>query len=177
MKVAGKNIEYKGHHPLQGILKKSFEKGKMTPDDFVQLRGTRDMAFPKSDVDRLDEGLRRADAWREKDKALFEKNVSGYSELRKEINADEAHFERQRVAMSRSVGIGERKSLRSELEAKYPAAAAYIKAESFSEASNFEKASAGREAMKKIKTGYNPQNAISEMERKWEESTDRASAY
>ena len=175
MRVAGRDVEYKGYHPLEGMLKKSFDRSKIKTDDFVQVRGTMDMAFPASDVDRLDEGLRRADNWRTKDRETFEKNVPGYSDLRKEIDAEEEHFERQRLAISRSVGIGERKSSRAELESKYPAAAFYIKAESYARASNSDKAAAGREAMKRIKSGENPATVSAEMERKWREATDRAS--
>lgn len=53
----------------------------------------------------------------------------------------------------------------------YPDAAAYAKAVSFSEASNFEKAAIGRRAAQAIEGGEDPHTVIAEMEAAWQRAT------
>lgn len=54
-----------------------------------------------------------------------------------------------------------------ELNAKYPRAAAYIKAENYSCAANYAKSSAGRKALEKIINGEDYAQAIADMEAEW----------
>lgn len=60
------------------------------------------------------------------------------------------------------------------IAAQYPLAVMYAKAISYSYASNDEKASAGRNAMRKIEQGGDVCQAISEMESDWAEAAQRA---
>lgn len=53
------------------------------------------------------------------------------------------------------------------LNAKYPRAAAYIKAENYSCAANYAKSSAGRKALEKIINGEDYAQAIADMETEW----------
>ena len=55
------------------------------------------------------------------------------------------------------------------LTAKYPRATAYLKAEAWSLAENFRKASIGKEAMEEIIDGGDPKSIIDKMESKWAE--------
>ncbi len=54
-----------------------------------------------------------------------------------------------------------------EVSAKYPRAAAYIKAENMSYASNYTKSECGREALEKIINGYDYNEALKEADEKW----------
>lgn len=54
------------------------------------------------------------------------------------------------------------------LNAKYPRAAAYLKAESFENASNYAKAAAGKRAKERIINGEDYCAAIADMESEWE---------
>ena len=55
----------------------------------------------------------------------------------------------------------------AELRAKYPQAAAYIKAENWSYAAHYKKSSCGLHAMNQIREGEDYQKAIAEMEKEW----------
>lgn len=56
---------------------------------------------------------------------------------------------------------------------QYPASEAYAKAESYSIASNYAKAAAGRQTMKMIECGADPIIAIEAMEREWSAAAHR----
>lgn len=55
----------------------------------------------------------------------------------------------------------------AEISAKYPRAAAYVKAETWSYAANYVKADAGRKALEAIINGAEPEATIKEMEAEW----------
>lgn len=55
----------------------------------------------------------------------------------------------------------------ADLEAKYPRAAAYVKAEDYSLSSNHAKSSAGQKALEKIINGDDYATALNEMEDEW----------
>lgn len=57
---------------------------------------------------------------------------------------------------------------------KYPLAAAYAKAESYSMAHNYAKAAAGKRAMRAIEQGADPLQAVAEMEAEWADAAARA---
>lgn len=59
------------------------------------------------------------------------------------------------------------------LATEYPVAAAYLKAEGYSLASHYAKASAGRRAMERIEAGEDAAVVIAEMEREWTEHAMR----
>ena len=56
------------------------------------------------------------------------------------------------------------------LKAKYPRAAAYLKAEDWSCASHYAKAAAGSRACKRILAGEDYEKVIADMEREWEDN-------
>ena len=60
------------------------------------------------------------------------------------------------------------------LKAKYPRAAAYLKAESYKNAAHYQKSSAGRKALERIINGEPHETVIAEMEREW---TDAAMSH
>lgn len=57
-----------------------------------------------------------------------------------------------------------------ELSAQYPMATAVLRAESYSRAANYRKASAGRKAVERILDGEDWEKAISDMETEWHEA-------
>lgn len=61
----------------------------------------------------------------------------------------------------------EPKSDLSDLKAKYPRAAAYLYADSFSDSRNVGKSGAGQRAKKRILTGEDPEQVLKEMEAEW----------
>lgn len=61
-----------------------------------------------------------------------------------------------------------------EVSKKYPLAAAYAKAESYSMAHNYAKAAAGKRAMRAIEQGADPLQAVAEMGAEWTDAASRA---
>ena len=57
-----------------------------------------------------------------------------------------------------------------ELSARYPMAAAMLRAESYSRAANYRKAGAGRKAVERILDGEDWEKAISDTEAEWHEA-------
>lgn len=81
------------------------------------------------------------------------------------------HYEFQK-SFSDVGGLGVRKKPEYDFDAmytRYPRAAAYLKAESFANASNYMKANAGKNAKERIINGDNPETVIEEMEKEWHE--------
>lgn len=66
------------------------------------------------------------------------------------------------------------KSNPEELAQKYPRAAAYLLAQSYSGAGNYAKASAGRKAAERILNGEPHEKVIAEMEKEWEDAAHEA---
>lgn len=107
---------------------------------------------------------------RESGKRAIEKNVPGLEKLREARRYDD----QQRRIFNRSVEGGSgiirgnpNSTTASGLAKKYPRAAAYLKAESYFNSSNYMKSSFGKEAMNKIANGKSASAAIKEMEKKW----------
>lgn len=113
-------------------------------------------AAEKAESERKAEELRR--------------NVPGLDELRDAIAENERGYERMRREIQEGEGfIHSYKPIDIEaLRVKYPAAAAYLKAEKFSRSSHFIKANAGRKAMDIIVAGGDFEKAISDMEAEWQ---------
>lgn len=95
----------------------------------------------------------------------------------KELEAAKAEQAAYREALARAVDSGDGiypakpKSDPAELSAQYSMAAAMLRAESYSRAANYRKASAGRKAVERILDGEDWEKAISDMEAEWNEST------
>lgn len=95
----------------------------------------------------------------------------------KELEAAKAEQATYREAFARAVDSGDGiyptkpKSDPEKLSARYPAAAAILRAESYSCASNDRKASAGRKAVERILDGEDWKKVINDMETEWHEAT------
>lgn len=94
----------------------------------------------------------------------------------KELEAAKAEQAAYHEAFARAVDSGDGiypakpKSDPVELSARYPMAAAMLRAESYSCAANYRKASAGRKAVERILDGENWEKAVSNMEAEWKEA-------
>lgn len=94
----------------------------------------------------------------------------------KELEVAKAEQAAYREAFARAVDSGDciypakPKSDPAELSARYPMAAAMLRAESYSCAANYCKASAGRKAVERILDGEDWEKAISDMEAEWKEA-------
>lgn len=113
---------------------------------------------------------------RVQERASTARNVRGLAELRAARNYDDS----QRDSFSRSVYggtgrlTGNPNSHRyATLAKRYPRAAAYLRAESWSVASNDVKAAAGRKAMNAIASGQSYKTAIREMEERWRRHSEK----
>ena len=94
----------------------------------------------------------------------------------KELEAAKEEQAAYREAFARAVDSGDGiyptkpKSDPAELSAQYPMAAAILRAESYSRAANYHKASAGSKAVERILDGEDWEKAISDMEAEWQEA-------
>lgn len=94
----------------------------------------------------------------------------------KELEAAKEEWATYREAFARAVDSGDGiypakpKSDPVELSAQYPMAAAMLRAESYSRAANYRKASAGRKAVERILDREDWKKAISDMEAEWNEA-------
>ena len=100
----------------------------------------------------------------------FRAAIPGLAEIEA---ADEAFFAYRR-AFARGMDSGDGvypkppKENTDELRERYPMAAAMLRAESYSRAANYHKASAGRKAVERILDGEDWKKAISDMEAEWD---------
>lgn len=100
----------------------------------------------------------------------FRAAIPGLAEIEA---ADEAFFAYRRAfarAMDSGDGVYPKppKENTDELRERYPMAAAMLRAESYSRAANYHKASAGRKAVERILDGEDWKKAISDMEAEWD---------
>lgn len=103
----------------------------------------------------------------------FRAAIPGLKELETAREAQAAYREAFARAVDSGDGIypAKPKSDPAELSAQYPMAAAMLRAESYSRAANYRKASAGRKAVERILDGENWEKVISDMETEWHEAT------
>ena len=103
----------------------------------------------------------------------FRAAIPGLKELETAREAQAAYREAFARAVDSGDGIYPAKpeSDPAELSAQYPMAAAMLRAESYSRAANYRKASAGRKAVERILDGEGWKKAISDMEDEWNEAT------
>lgn len=102
----------------------------------------------------------------------FRAAIPGLKELEIAREAQAAYREAFARAVDSGDGIypAKPKSDPAELSAQYPMAAAMLRAESYSRAANYRKASAGRKAVERILDGDDWEKAISDMEAEWKEA-------
>lgn len=97
----------------------------------------------------------------------------------KELEVAKAEQAAYREAFARAVDSGDGiypakpKSDPAELSARYPMAAAMLRAESYSRAANYRKASAGRKAVERILDGEDWEKVIGGMEADWNEEANK----
>lgn len=104
----------------------------------------------------------------------FRATIPGLAEIEA---ADEAFFAYRRAfarAMDSGDGVYPKppKENTDELRERYPMAAAMLRAESYSHAANYHKASAGRKAVERILDGEDWEKAVSDMEGEWQEAVN-----
>lgn len=105
----------------------------------------------------------------------FRSTIPGLKEL-EVAKAEQAAY---REAFARAVDSGDGiypakpKSDPAELSARYPMAAAILRAESYSRATNYHKASAGRKAVERILDGEDWEKVIGDMEADWNEEANK----
>ncbi len=97
--------------------------------------------------------------------------IKGLNELENAINAWSNYYrERERRWEDEALSSflpAEPEADIEELKAKYPRAAAYIRAENYRYASHYAKAAAGKRAMERITAGEDHDMVIAEMEAEW----------
>lgn len=98
--------------------------------------------------------------------------IEGLAQLRAALRADAEYYDAFNRMMDDEYNDGARPPKKpevspSEVAAKYPRAAAYIKAESWSYAAHYAKAAAGRKALEKIIDGGDHESAINAMGKEW----------
>ena len=103
----------------------------------------------------------------------FRAAIPGLKELEIAREAQAAYREAFARAVDSGDGIypAKPKSDPAELSAQYPMAAAMLRAESYSRAANYHKASAGSKAVEHILDGDDWEKAVSDMEAEWHEAT------
>lgn len=95
----------------------------------------------------------------------------------KELEAAKAEQASYREAFARAVDSGDGiypakpENDPADLSARYPMAAALLRAESYSCAANYRKAGAGRKAVERILDGEDWEKVISDMENEWRDAT------
>ena len=99
-------------------------------------------------------------------------NIPGLEELRASYDDIDRYSREFNRMMADEMNDGARppkppRKDQAELTEKYPVAAAYLKAESWSMASHYAKSSAGSRAMKRIENGEDSRLAIAAMESEW----------
>lgn len=98
--------------------------------------------------------------------------ITGLKELQTAIDDLNLWHEEYEASFAECGGLGVRPKPIYDLEAmrkKFPRAAAYLKAQSYSRAASWAKASAGKEAAEAILNGEDYEQAIAKMEGKWDE--------
>lgn len=98
--------------------------------------------------------------------------IEGIQEIRKAIAAEEAYQEAFNEMMEDEYNDGAFPPKRPEVNSRdlmkqYPRATAYLKAESWSLASNYAKIRAGQKALERIINGEDHNIVIAEMEKEW----------
>lgn len=117
-----------------------------------------------------------AEKTEERETAEYRQNLRDAIPGLKELEAAKEEQAAYREAFSRAVDSGDGlypakpKSDPEELSARYPMAAAMLRAESYSCAANYRKASAGRKAVERILDGEEWEKAIRDMETEWSEA-------
>lgn len=120
----------------------------------------------------------RLHAAREEKEERVRKACPGIDELRAAIADTERYHEQFERMMEDENNDGARppKPIRGDVDSlrtKYPAAAAYLKAESWSYADHYAKSAAGRKAMERIEAGVDHAQVIVDMEAEWSDHCNK----
>lgn len=164
----GLKTEYKnGKEVLTGAIY-ALETRKLKSDNAMEIIRARKPEIYNYLVDRRNAEIKAAEERQAKIDA-----IEGLKEL-KAARVDLASWHKEFEKSFDDVGgLGVRSKPNYDLKAmseKYPRAAAYIKADAWACAANFEKASAGRKAKERIINGEEPALVLREMEKEWDEA-------
>lgn len=109
-----------------------------------------------------------------KEKAIAERTakinaIEGLNEIKAAIAEHELYHDAFNAAMERGDGQlpARPESNIGEMKAKYPRAAAYLKAENYEYSENYAQASAGRKARERIINGEDYEQVLADMEKEW----------
>lgn len=97
--------------------------------------------------------------------------IEGLQEIRNALSDLESWHREFEKSFEDVGGMGVRQKPQYDFDAlyaKYPRAAAYIRADNYSDASHYVKAAAGSKAKKRILDGDDPTTVIAEMETEWD---------
>ena len=163
IKLAMEYVPGKGAIPTGNLYSPFLENAKIA-GDFDEI-----VSYKQEIMNILiDEKKEKEREWREREDKI--NAIPGLSE----IQAAKDDLERWHDEWERSFddvgGLGVRPKPKydfAEMNAKYPRAAAYLKAESYSLAAHDVKASAGRKALEKIVNGEDYEEALKVMEDEW----------
>lgn len=161
-------VTYGPHAGKVKITAKPSAEGKRVYDEIARGRWKAEVAEIKARLIAEHDSKVKAAAER---KAKIDA-IDGLAEIYAAIN-DEIRYRREFNAMMDDEGNdGARPPKRpaanvADLEAKYPCAAAYIKAEDYSLSGNHAKSSAGQKALEKIINGDDYAAVLDEMESEW----------
>lgn len=139
------------------------------PEDlaFVKSHKPEIMAFIKAEKEAKQKSIEERQA---KIKA-----IEGLEEIRAALADVEAWHYELAASFFDVGGLGVRPKPQYDFDAlyaKYPRAAAYLKAESFEYASHYAKSAAGKKAKERIINGEDPNKVITEMESEWKAYCD-----
>lgn len=95
--------------------------------------------------------------------------IEGLNEIKVAIAEHELYHDEFNAAMERGDGRlpSRPESNIGEMKAKYPRAAAYLKAENYEYSANYAQASAGRKARERIINGEDYEQVLTDMEKEW----------
>lgn len=115
------------------------------------------------------EAQAKEDAYQAKENAIA--GIEGLAELKKAINAEYAYYREFNRRMEdealSSFAPAPPKVKAADLKAKYPRAAAYLKAENWTMAGHYAKGAAGQKAVSRILSGEDYIKVIADMEAEW----------
>lgn len=158
------HIRLVGDDQLEARLPKGLSKTEKTKL-IADLKATKPevIAILKAETEA------KENAYQDREKAIA--GIEGLTELKKAINAERAYHKEFNRRME-DEGLSSfppnlPKVKSSDIAAQYPRAAAYIKAEAWTMASNSAKYSAGKKALERIINGEDYTQVITDMDTEW----------
>jgi hypothetical protein len=169
--------EYKEISQAPAPVRAAVKKAGISPQDYVYIGGT---AAPREVAEEI---VKQNKSIENDKQQKMDKNVPGLKTLQKAIAEQEEYSYKKRAAFEKGMETGVYKPLKvpetniKELQSRYPAATAWIRADNFARSSNADKYSAGEKARKAIENGENYESAIKRMEKEWSDAAIKSSEW